>query len=294
MRYFLYDLSVNNCCFGNAKPVKPVEWSEDEIHYLAEHELNQGRLSFKACVGGISLLRHAVSRGFKYMGVHHMKKLHKYLNVPGAQPTTEVALVAALAGHVTGLQLSEDNLTKILAAREQVSAPEVLLKKADIFEAYMSELVETELDDENDDVKEQWQMLKRQHAAAQKRAQTRQEELIKSLARMSADSDAPDAAPDAPRPRRFIARPTKGGFSQAEASRLLPPSFVLYKDDRRENRWRLRGAALGGKEKSKSWGPNSHVDEFGALVHLLLLAWREHSDQTGEPCPFDFEGAAIG
>ena len=61
--------------------------------------------------------------------------------------------------------------------------------------------------------------------------------------------------------RRFVPVAAHG-YSREEAQAFAPSSATLGKDDRRENRWRMKSHYTIG-EKAKSYGPRCVVDDNG-------------------------------
>lgn len=173
--------------------------------------------------------------------------------------------------------------------------PEEMLRDTDVVLPEFANLVEDDDADDDDDVQQQISALKKARAK-QLLHQGRMRELAvaaaKSMARANAASasgaSSAQQAPPAGRPRRFVPMPPESP-TQEEAQALLPPPYRISKDDRRENRFRLRGPGVGG-EKSKSFGRNSGRTPRDAFGLLFVMAWRAHERLTGERCPYELEG----
>lgn len=171
-----------------------------------------------------------------------------------------------------------------------------LLNKSDAFTEESEEaLGEDFLED--DEVKRQFEHLKLQKA----KQLLKEQAIAKAMPAVpppgqcaGSSSRARDSQAGEPVQGRRIRvfRPVEAtGPTVEEARKMLPPGFSLSKDTSRENRWRMRAKGVD-KDRSKSFGRGSGLDEYQSLVVLLEWAWRRHFELAGESCPFAFESVA--
>jgi hypothetical protein len=242
-----------------------------------------------------SLLAHAASTGFRQLGVMRLRALWRVLAVPeegvALQAMGEAELVKGLARfalpHVDGIEEHS------FAARFKVQGMEEQLDEG--MGEHFAELMEDmrgEADEDDAELAASVTALREQlERARSARERRRAAALGGELA--AAPPAAPPAAPAAaaPRARLFIARP-EGPITAAMAQQWCPPGCRVSKDDRRENRWRLRGDVLRvlglGAERSRAWGPRGAADEWQALIFVLRLGWAAHQQATGEDGAFGF------
>ena len=114
----------------------------------------------------------------------------------------------------------------------------------------------------------------------------RMDEFAKLQARGAASSSAAGSGGPAPA-RKFVKR-VATGYSLVQMKQFLPPFAAASKDDKRENRWRVREPYLQG-ERSKSYGSKSGLSDWEAMVWVLQLLWHHYTKTTGIPCPFEWE-----
>lgn len=172
----------------------------------------------------------------------------------------------------------------LLARDHQVFAGDALLQQTDIFKEYMRDSIDEE-DLEDAKIAEQFNELRHR-----KQEQHRREAAARAATvRLAGGGSSNGAQGSGERPtvgRRFVPVPATGYLVET-ARGWLPPECSLSKDTTRENRWRLRMRFLP-KEITKSYGRNSDVDDYGAMVYLLMISWREWTKHSGESCPIDF------
>lgn len=238
-----------------------------------------------------SALKHSALHGFRCLSVAQLKLLYDYLGVGevqgGRRPATEVPLVTSLCEFVLGQAATPQTIEAALLARHSLgeSSSETLLGATKLFDPHMDSVV-GELFDDDPDIVQQMADLKMQK---ERRARA-SEQRMATLKRMKPPSGASSSSADKPA-RRFVAVEANG-LSAGAAKAFCPSSASISKDDKRENRWRVRSKLLGS-EKSKSYGRKSATTDWQAMVHVLTLAWRAHTLATGEGCPFDFEGLEL-
>lgn len=254
----------------------------------------------KLLARGSTLLKHACLQGFPRLTVPLLRRLfYKVLNVTGDPPArlaTEASLVAALSRHILDSP-TEAAIAEVMQRRHKGDTPQDL-PVDDALTVDMLAVLENDIADDDAGIRAQIEKLRevalRQAAARQQKV----EEVNKAAHAMAAQaassgsgSSGVGAPPVGPRPRRFVPVPTSGPTAE-EARVWLPEGFRVSKDSQRENRWRVRGPSLVG-ERSKSFGRGSSLTEWEALAFLLEVAWRSHSQATGEQCPWSFEGLTL-
>lgn len=230
------------------------------------------------------LAMHACRRGFRGMTVDHLRRLCKILEVAEPKPPTEVNLIQALARSIMKEAATPEFIRAALAARHDCAdLSDDLLRTTKLYDTDVMDALAAEFSDD-EEVERQVRCLKEKREKAVRRNAERLDKVWSSRTEGGASSSS--SAPSAPRPRSFVAAEANG-ISCAEAKRFLPDGFSLSKDDKRENRWRLRGKVMQG-ERSKSFGSRSDCCDWDAMVCMLQLAWREHSRVSGESMPWDF------
>lgn len=193
-------------------------------------------------------------------------------------------MINALLTHILGRGCSPEVVQIALQARHETpDVPQKLLDTSHLFGDWANEaVVESAEFAGEEDVAAQYELLKQKrqrHAEAE-------EQRLKALARIQpapADSETSGGV----QARKFYPLPPQG-LSQEEAQTLFPDSCRISKDDRRENRWRLRSKLLAS-ERSKSFGKGSGLSVNEALLVLLQVAWRAEEQATGRACPWQFE-----
>ena len=227
------------------------------------------------------LLKHAALTGFRNLTVTFLKKLHAHLQVPwvqGNKPNTEVPLVMALLKFVLGQGVTKQTLEQAMSAREKTGMNAKLVADTFVFgQTDLSDDEECLLIDNDDDVRKQFEKLKAQHEAAQKRDQARRDKMALM------QPEAPTLAPKA----KSLVTALMTGYTAKEASKWLPQYASLYKDSSRENRWRVRSKFW--PEKNYSYGKGSFVNDYGAMKLCILHAWKMEKERIGAECPFEFQ-----
>lgn len=184
---------------------------------------------------------------------------------------------------------------RAMAARSATEGDDAILDNTALFEKEL----DFDLDDffeDDEDVAEQWAELKRRHfeRKAKQAASAPPVAASKWASESSGSAAGPSGASGGRPQRKFIAREANG-YSQKAAMRFLPPGAKISKDDKRENRWRIRAAYLkdfdggGGGERSKSYGKASPLGDFGAMIFVLKLGWRAYLAAHGGECPWQWE-----
>lgn len=274
------------------------KWRVTECSFAAKQPVLGGLRGFpRMDRGGSGLLQHSCRTGFRNMTVPYMKRLLFEVvatDWEGPRPNTEATVLAALCRQIMGDAADEAFVSAAMRARHFVAgAPEGSVEQTNSGESAKEVLEDLEAGvSDDEDVHRQLAEVKENLALAMKRQAQHTAEIQRAVREMrpASASSAGEAssASGAPRPRRFVPMPPQGP-SQEEAQALLPPLYRVSKDDRRENRWRIRGPGLGG-EKSRSFGRASGRTEWQAFGCLFLLAWQAHQRHTGEACPYDLEG----
>lgn len=208
----------------------------------------------------------------------------------------QVPLLQSLIAHVLGDEYGEGKIKAAILARSRPGASAGLVGESGLFTASLMEAVD-DVVDEDQDVHMHWERMQEQKRAQQRVEALRMQQL--DLLRpvvVNPDEDAVDTRVATPpkRPRAFIAQQADG-YSQEQAREWLPPGARMTKDDRRENRWRVRAPCLSllggaGAERSKSYGKGERLSDYGAMVFCLQMVWRAHIQAHGGECPFDWEG----
>lgn len=266
----------------------PAGWKIAELNIVGHLPEGADPSSATLCLKhkgkAFSLLRYACRRGFRGMTCDHLRRLHDFLGVPveaGCRPTSESALLLALAKFVLMNEATDEIIQNMVSARHPVAdACDDLLEATKLFDQGFEGEFDFEQAEDPDIEKQLQQLREKKERLVAKRA-----EALKAAAGLRLPQPQPEA-PAQRCERKFVPAPA-GGLSQIEAQLLLPEGFRLSKDDRRENRWRLRGPGI--TETSRSWGRRSHFDDYGAMSFLVQLAWRAHSRRTGEECPWEFQ-----
>lgn len=223
--------------------------------------------------------------GFRGFTVPLLRKLHKELGVgigcSAKIPSTEVALMDALLRHCLGDNFTDAALQGALIARGKPPGDEALIKGT-----HLSLLAEsTDFDEDGADYHEQCEKLRAHHLSLAK-AEARRLAAAEELRASASSASSSSAASAGPKPRNFVPMGATG-ISEAEARGYLPPLASLSKDDRRENRWRVRAPYLQG-ERSRSWGPKLKFNDWGAMVEVIQLVWQKYIEKHGGDIPFDF------
>lgn len=206
-----------------------------------------------------------------------------------SKPSTEIALVKALAETILGAAATKDVVKQVLIERGQVNDAPALLKDSELLTDEMAAALFSDGEDSDDDVRRQYRELRAQREAHDMKQKQRIAALSAPAATASGATGsavASSAAQGEARRRTFVPV-VATGLSREAAAEYLPAGFSLSKDGR-ENRWRLRGQLLKG-EKSKSFGPNSATDDWAAMLFVLQIAWRAYTRHSGVECPYDFQ-----
>jgi hypothetical protein len=237
-----------------------------------------------------SVFKYAALKGFRGFTVPLMKKLHRELGLPGdvqRRGFGEAMMIEILLKHALGDSYTAAKLAEAIHARVSTDWDQELVDTTGLLGVDMAEIVEEDLEDDDADVREMWAEIKRKAATRKDRAAR----LLQPPGVVIPGGSASSSAGAGPPARTFITRPADG-YSQVQANQWCPPGARISKDDRRENRWRIRAPyladATGGAEKSKSYGTMSLTSDFSAMVFVLSLAWRAYIRTHGGQCPYDW------
>ena len=92
---------------------------------------------------------------------------------------------------------------------------------------------------------------------------------------------------DEPRPRTF-APAAPDGLTRAAAIKFCQPGATISKNAK-ETRWRCSATAFCGP-KSKRYGVGTGLNDYKAMVVVLLSQWQGQKIATGVECNFEFDG----
>lgn len=238
------------------------------------------------------LLRHACRRGFRGLTIEHLRRLCRVVEVSEPRPATEARLLNTLAVAIMKDEATEDFLKQAMVARHECADASAHIQPTKIFatDGGVGDALDVEFSDD-EVVEEQIKRLREQKAKAA-RQQAERVQAVEGLRSSATSSSAAPKATGERAARKFVA--VQGdGITAAAAKAYLPPDCALSKDDKRENRWRLR-MKWSNAERSKSYGRRSECTDWEAMTFLIQLAWREHSRLTGHPCPFSFSSDGGG
>ena len=237
---------------------------------------------------GHTLLKWAARGGFEGLTLYYLKKLAAELDVKAAdvnKPLTIDNWVIALVTKTLGEQATESVVKDALLRRNGLNAKSQNPLSAERAAEDLQEAGESDTNFEDEDVQLQDLRFEAQAAAALERRQNERRRNIEAAFAVAARPA--ESAGRASRQRVFVPV-VSGGISAEMAKAYAPPHVRLYKDISRENRWRMYSPVIG-RERTKSFGRRSQLDDWGAMTHLLLLAWQSHFQSTGEECPWEFQ-----
>ncbi|CAK0895039.1 unnamed protein product [Prorocentrum cordatum] len=285
-------VAKESCMFGRI--VDPSKWKASSVAAKLKPADLDGGVPAAMCPMFAKesghLLTYAARRGFKGMTVAHMLRLFDYLDVATRpKPRAEVPLLHALVAHVLQEKATQGVLKEALLRRHETDDLPARLRSqvSEVLGPEFEEDVEEELMDDRD-IKQQCEELK----AARARAEVKQKKNMAAATAMIPAFPPPPApataGPAGGRKRKFTPVPATG-LSKEEGQALLPPGCTFSKD-LKENRWRMKSPHLVGA-LSKSYGPASALDDYGAMLYLVLKAWKEEGRVNEVECPFEFEGA---
>lgn len=265
-----------------------------------------GQIEGEGCAGRIggvfgpsfTLLGYAARKGFKNFTVPQLRRLAKTLQVDGVRSSmAEHALVELLVKFALKGEFTADLLAQALKARGSQGFEPIPVEASGLLHSGIQELLDEECDDESD-LHDQWQQIKKKCEARRIALKKAQEEAAARMpaapasASASSSSARPVVAAAPSKPRRFVPAEADG-YSAAEAAQFLPPGATITKDSTRENRWRVRASFLSnlgsGCERSKSFGRGSKLTDFEAMLFCLQLVWRSYLLRHGGQCPFKWD-----
>lgn len=220
--------------------------------------------------------------GFPQMTVHYMKKLlfeHVARDWSGPRPSSEASVLTELCKRILGDDATNAAINDAMRARHVAIAPPQVEDGGELLKDFQSVVEDFEVDESDDeDVHRQvaeWQAAYNRQVALQTErvhaVEQAQRQMGAAAAAASSGASSSSAAPPARRPRRFVPM-APSGPSQDEANNLLPEGYKVSKDDRRENRWRLRGPHIGGDKKLQLWPlqrPDSMAGVWVPLSHRV-------------------------
>ena len=220
------------------------------------------------------------------MTTFYLRKLYAELGCVherGKKPTSEVALLEALAKHILGHEFTPGLMKAVALARTSIAedalqaAAESPLMVGDVSEALDDDIEDMHLENE---IKGYQDKVR----AKRLREMQRREALYASIFQSAPASAA--SAQNATRQKKGIDL-APGGFSQRATKRVLPPGAQVSKSKEWDNRWRIQSLCLGIRTRS------FRADEPGAdnkaFLYLLRLAWAAHTKAHGEECPWQLD-----
>ena len=238
---------------------------------------------------GSDLIKWAAYSGFSGLTMHWLKKLSTDLEIPAAQlprPPVADGYVTTLVKTVLGEAATESVLKDALLRRNGVLKKQENMSVDPCVPEFEDENAEGELNGECEEEDEQLVDLHWERRVQAAQEQRKQEVRRNIEASFAIPVSVPDNTRDT-KPRRFVPA-VAGGISAEQAKQYLPRGARISKDTVRENRWRMFSPRVG-MERTKAFGKRSLLDDWGAMTHLLLLAWQAEFKATGEACPWDFQ-----
>lgn len=239
----------------------------------------------------VSIVHFKAKLCFENMAMKGLEKLYVNLQVPGKRPRTEARLLQALLEFVLP-GVDEKGLRDILQLRGKTYEESLL------FEADNLEDVSDLMDDM--DLKEAKEQRK-QHVtkkAAQQAKKGDSEAIPAPQAppapaggHSSSSSSSGQPAPHASRRKQIPPDLSAHSSTPAELKRLLPniPGVSLTRDTRLHFRWVAKYPRHAPPySNSKAFGKfGTEQDQQEALKVVLRWVWSEHTEATGESCPWD-------
>eukprot|EP00971_Amphidinium_carterae_P351743 6492260-Amphidinium_carterae.3 len=235
-----------------------------------------------------SLLKFAAKSGFKTLTLSRLKQLAlvEKVSVPGSgERVSEKDCLSSLLKHVHGEAYTEEVFANAWAARKGKEVDPVLA--SDLFQSVDKEDIFDPDNFEDAEMAFEWDQLHANMQRVRRESNKKQSEVGKheESTEKSAASSSASAVP--PKSRKFVTY-RADGYSQDEATALLPETARIFKD-LKENRWRLSSKLLPNSgTKSKSWGKRSGISDFSAMLFVVKAAWQVHFENTGESCPWEF------
>ena len=265
------------------------EWNATECE-IREYQTSDGTRMVGPCVcrKGLDLVKWAARDGFAGLTLFWLKRLCVDVAVSNAdvtKPLTVDNYVLALAKKVLGEHATDDVLKEALLRRngltgKQPLVSEILGQNA----ADLAAVLEQDGGDDDSDHDVQDLRYEAQMVASQEQRMMEKRRIIESQFGVVGP---PADGNQTKKERQFVAVRSEGMTAEM-AKQFLPPHCRLYKDTLRENRWRMFHPAIGA-ERSKSFGRRSAVSDWGAMKHLILLAWQAEFRLSGAECPFTFQ-----
>ena len=249
------------------------------------------RLALDAVQGSLWAAKH----GFAGMTVPIMNKLLRLTGKKykvGTRPSTEAALVKALAEHYLDAVLAEDDLKDIRAYRKK-SVPDdaslgLLFSKEENIDIAEEAVCAEDLGEIMRFKKEALQRAGRATARSEGGAPGGSEGLaVAGSGGAAGSSGDPPPLPPPGRPKVPIA-----GAVAPEFVRDLLPKPVgcrVSLDNVRHHRWTGTYPMPPPRAHVSKCYMHTGFSRAGALVHVLATSWSWHLDSTGEVCPFIFD-----
>ena len=269
----------------------PGDWNATSIE-VRQVVNSAGCTVVSPCVArkGCELLKFAALMGFPGLNLYFLKKLSAEQGLSNAdieKPLVVDNYVKALATVILGPQATADVLKLALLRRNGLTSRKCVGKDGP-FGGEEEDGTDECADMEHCGVDEDEQLADlRAESRAVAAAERRRMEKLRAIERAFGVAPPNNDVLPAPKQRTFVAV-QPGGITAEEAKQFLPKGVRIYKDTSRENRWRMFSPHIG-KERTKSYGRRSAVDDWGAMTHLILLAWQAERQRSGVECPFQFQ-----
>ena len=257
------------------KVLAPVD--TDECHSFAGARLRI------ACAGESQrLLPFSLQRGFPNATVHFLRKLYNHMDIidPGRKPTTEAALLEALARHILGPAFSEGKMKDILIARTSWrDKGHDSLEGSPLMAGDVASVLAEEIDTSG--VEEELNAARAKAMEQKARAAKHRADLESSIF----SSDSVEDRLDRTR-KRAVEWPDHDGLSQSEAKAYLPEGASISKEKTWHHRWKITARYMG--QKSRTFDPAEVQSDHRALQFCLRAVWAAWLAGGDRTCPWDF------
>ena len=183
------------------------------------------------------LLKFAALKGFPKHAVVQMRRLYRDLVAPGPEAgsmrgVTEARVMEPLLRHVLKDDFTEEHLKQALIQRGKVgTVGDSLVEGSKLFDSAAAEgLFDEDEADDDSDVRQQWEALRKQKEALQAAEARRFKELERMRPQAAAGSgEGLGSASSGAKPgRQFIARAAKG-YTAEQAKAFLPAGASISK-----------------------------------------------------------------
>ena len=249
------------------------------------------------CRTGVPLVNLAAAMGFRGMGITHLRKLASYLELEHAdpRPVTDEDWVRFLCSNILKEKVDDAKLAGIMKVRDgsedDIDLTSPLLKQN------LMELVEEEFEGDEELteavelIRERFARMLRQTAAA---AHAQASESKSGASGSGSSASVPlrhrGAADGGPSRKQPVAVHATRGLSPKEGKAYMAPGWTLTKITTRDCGWQAR--CKSGTSRYRSFDPRSVQADYDAFGYVLAIAWRAHTDRTGEQCPWELMAGA--